>query len=45
MIKFAVFLRGSGVDVMVTIFDNFWQFSAEKIGVFLKNQCDDQILA
>jgi hypothetical protein len=25
------------------IFCDFWQFSAEKIGVFLKNQCYDQI--
>jgi hypothetical protein len=28
---------GSGVDVMVTIFCDFGQFSAKKIGVFLKN--------
>jgi hypothetical protein len=33
----------SGVDVMITIFGDFRQFSAEKIGVFLKNQCYDQI--
>jgi hypothetical protein len=31
-----------GVDVMITIFCDFWQFSAKKIGVFLKNQCYDQ---
>jgi hypothetical protein len=30
-----------GVDVMITIFFDFRQFSA-KIGVFLKNQCYDQ---
>jgi hypothetical protein len=34
-----------GVDVMITIFCDFWQFSAKKIGVFLKNQCYDQIFA
>jgi hypothetical protein len=32
----------SGLDVMITIFCEFWQFSA-KIGVFLKKQCYDQI--
>jgi hypothetical protein len=30
-----------GVDVMITIFCDFCQFSAKKIGVFLKNQCYD----
>jgi hypothetical protein len=34
-----------GTDVMTTIFCDFCQFSAEKIGVFLKNQCYDQIFA
>jgi hypothetical protein len=33
-----------GVDVMITIFGDFCLFSAKKIGVFLKNQCYDQIL-
>jgi hypothetical protein len=28
-----------GVDVIITIFCDFCQFSAKKIGVFLKNQC------
>jgi hypothetical protein len=32
-----------GVDVMITIFCEFSQFSALKIGVFLKYQCYDQI--
>jgi hypothetical protein len=27
---------------MITIFGDFCQFSAKKIGVFLKNQCYDQ---
>jgi hypothetical protein len=31
--------QGTGVDVMITIFCHFWQFSANKIGVFLNNQC------
>jgi hypothetical protein len=30
-----------GVDVMITIFCDFRQLSAKKIGVFLKNQCYD----
>jgi hypothetical protein len=34
-----------GVDVMITIFCDFWQFSAKKIGVFLKNQCYDQLFS
>jgi hypothetical protein len=29
----------AGVDVMITIFCDFRQFSAGKNGVFLKNQC------
>jgi Holliday junction resolvasome RuvABC DNA-binding subunit len=33
-----------GVDVMITIFCDFSQFSAKKIGVFLKYQCNDQII-
>jgi hypothetical protein len=44
----AVHLRGGsepGVDVMVAIFCDFWQFSAKKIGVFLKNQCYDQLFS
>jgi hypothetical protein len=35
---------GPGVDVMITIFCEFRQFSA-KNGVFLKNQCYDQNFA
>jgi hypothetical protein len=31
-----------GVDVMIIIFCDFRQFSAKKIGGFLKNQCSDQ---
>jgi hypothetical protein len=34
-----------GVDVMITIFCDFRQFSPKKIGVFLKNQCYDQSFA
>jgi hypothetical protein len=34
-----------GVDVMIAIFCDFRQFSAKKIGVFLKNQCYDQNFA
>jgi hypothetical protein len=34
-----------GVDVMITIFCDFRQFSAKKIGVFLKNQCYDQFFS
>jgi hypothetical protein len=37
--------RTSGVDVMITVFFVFCQFSAKKIGVFLKNQCYDQNFA
>jgi hypothetical protein len=35
-------VSGSGVDDMETIISHFRQISAEKIGVFLKNQCSDQ---
>jgi hypothetical protein len=38
-------LQVSGADVMITIFCYFSQFSAKKIGVFLKNQCHDQNFA
>jgi hypothetical protein len=34
-----------GIDVMIAIFCDFCRFSAEKTGVFLKNQCYDQIFA
>jgi hypothetical protein len=34
-----------GVDVTIIIFCVFCHFSAQKIGVFLKNQCYDQIFA
>jgi hypothetical protein len=34
-----------GADVMITIFRDFCQFSAKKIGVFLKNNCYDKIFA
>jgi hypothetical protein len=30
-----------GVDVMITIFCDFRQFSAKKLAIFLKNQCYD----
>jgi hypothetical protein len=30
---------------MITIFCDFCQFLPQKIGVFLKNQCHDQIFA
>jgi hypothetical protein len=33
------------VDVMITIFCNFCQFSVKKIGVFLTNQLYDPIFA
>jgi hypothetical protein len=36
------FANTSGVDVMITIFCDFYPFSAKKIAVFLKNQCYDQ---
>jgi hypothetical protein len=29
---------------MITILGDFFQFSAEKIGVFIKYQCYDQII-
>jgi hypothetical protein len=35
----------NGVDVMITIFCDFSQFSAKKIGVFLKFQCYDQLFS
>jgi hypothetical protein len=31
-----------GVDVMITIFCDFRQFSAKKLAFFVKNQCYDQ---
>jgi hypothetical protein len=34
-----------GVDVMITIFCDFPQFSAKKIDVFLKYQCYDQLFS
>jgi hypothetical protein len=34
-------LTDQGVDVTITIFCNFCKFSANQIGVFLKNQCYD----
>jgi hypothetical protein len=37
-------LRRPGVDVMITIFYDFSQFSAKKIGVFLKYECYDQVI-
>jgi hypothetical protein len=38
----AIFLhKTSGVDVMIIMICDFHQFSAKKIGVFLKNQCYD----
>jgi hypothetical protein len=38
-------MYGPGVNVMITLFCDFCQFSAKKIGVFLKNQYYDQIFA
>jgi hypothetical protein len=35
----------SGVDVVITVFCNFKQLSAKKIGVFLKKQCHDPSFA
>jgi hypothetical protein len=35
----------SGVDVMITMFGDFCQFSAQKIGVFSKKQCYVNIFA
>jgi hypothetical protein len=32
------FANSSGVDVMIIIFCDFWQLSAKKLAVFLKNQ-------
>jgi hypothetical protein len=36
---------GPRVDVMITIFCNFRQFSAKKFAAFLKEQCYDQNFA
>jgi hypothetical protein len=33
-VRFGYPSRWSGVDVLITIFCDFWQFSAKKIGVF-----------
>jgi hypothetical protein len=35
----------TGVDIMITIFCDFRQFSAKKLALFLKNQCYDQTFA
>jgi hypothetical protein len=37
--------KEAGVDVMITIYCDFCQFSAKKIGVFLKSQCHDEIFS
>jgi hypothetical protein len=38
--------ENAGIDVMITIFCDFFQFAAKKIGVFfLKNHCYDQNFA
>jgi hypothetical protein len=42
---FKIITSVPGVDVMITIFCDLCQFSAKKIGVFLKNQCYGQIFA
>jgi hypothetical protein len=47
---FANFLRKnwpffSKTNILITIFCDFRQSSAKKIGIHLKNQCYDQILA
>jgi hypothetical protein len=34
-----------GVDVMITIFSDFCQFSAQTLPFFLKKQCNDQLFA
>jgi hypothetical protein len=34
-----------GVDVMITIFCDFWQISAKKLAFFAKTQCCDQNFA
>jgi hypothetical protein len=31
-----------GADVMITIFGDFWQFSAKELALFSKDQCYDQ---
>jgi hypothetical protein len=38
-------MRGSGVDVMITIFCDFPPIFGEKIGVYLKYQCYDQLFS
>jgi hypothetical protein len=38
-------LSTPGVDVMITIFCDFPQFSAKKLAFFLKNQCFDQFFS
>jgi hypothetical protein len=43
-VKLAQVITFSGVDVMITIFCDFSQFSA-KNGVFLKYQCYDQLFS
>jgi hypothetical protein len=35
----------SGVDVMITIFCDFWKFSAKKLAFLIKKQCYDQNFA
>jgi hypothetical protein len=42
---FSDFVLPTGVDAMITIFSDFCRFSAEKNGIFLKNQCSEQIFA
>jgi hypothetical protein len=39
------FTNSSGADVVITIFCDFSQFSAKKIGVFLKYQYYDQLFS
>jgi hypothetical protein len=34
-----------GKNVMLTIFSDFWLSSTVKIGVYLKNQCNDPIFS
>jgi hypothetical protein len=31
----------AGVNLPIAIFDNFWQFSAKKTGVFAETQCNN----
>jgi hypothetical protein len=35
----------SGVDVVVTIFGDFWQVSAKQLAFFIENQCYGQFFA